>query len=48
VSLWIAVFSLAGGDLLYTGGTGLIWAVLTMIVLGGAVIAFANWISRRR
>ena len=33
VSLWIAVFSLAGGDLLYAGGTGPIWGVLTMAAL---------------
>ena len=47
VSLWIAVFSLAGGDLLYAGGIGPIWGVLTMAALGGAVIVLVNGLRRR-
>ena len=48
VSLWIVVFSLAGGDLLYAGGSGPLWGVLTMVAIGGAVIALVNWFRRRR
>jgi uncharacterized membrane protein len=48
VSLWIAVFSLAGGDLLYAGGSGPLWGVLTMVVIGGVVLAFVDWTRRRR
>jgi len=48
VSLWIAVFSLAGGDLLYAGGTGPIWGVLTMAIIGVAVITLVIWTRGRR
>jgi uncharacterized membrane protein len=48
VSLWIAVFSLAGGDLLYAGGSGPLWGVLTMVVIGGVVLALVDWTRRRR
>lgn len=40
---WVAVFSLAGGDLLYAGSRCPLCAVLTMGVIGGAVMALVNW-----
>lgn len=44
ISLWIVVFILAGGDLLYAGP---LWGMLTMIAIGGIILALVNWIHRR-
>ena len=48
VSLWVAVFSLAGGDLLYAGGSGSLWGVLLMVAMGGAVMVLVTWTRRLR
>lgn len=48
VSLWVAVFSLAGGDLLYAGGSGPFWGMLIMVVIGSAGISLVNLIRRGR
>ena len=47
VSLWVVVFSLAGGDLLYAGG-GPLWGLLMMAALGVVIIVLVNRIYRRR
>jgi len=47
VSLWVVVFSLAGGDLLYAGG-GSLWGLLMMVALGVIIIVLVNCVRRQQ